>query len=287
MLTTVMFYSLAAVAVISALLVITRRNAVYSALFLVLCFFAVAGLYVMLNAQFIAAAQVIVYAGAIIVLFLFTVMLLGAGNSPGEEIYTPQTLLAWALGLVIVFQLGWLLSTFRIAEQSNEPYMHDVPAQVTDKAVLTMTPGITPGSLLAVTIADKDLDRDPEGMDSVKFTLENQNTGEKETVALTEYGSGTGYMTGTVRTTYRPEKGPDDDGIFNVSEGHVITGKYVDESSKETLEEKTVITPGAGTARTVGMTLFTKFLFPFEAVAVLLLMAMIGAVLIAKKRLKK
>ncbi|MDY7034308.1 MAG: NADH-quinone oxidoreductase subunit J [Thermodesulfobacteriota bacterium] len=70
------FFSIATVTVISALLVILLRNPIHCALSLVLTFFSLAGLYVLLNAQFIAAIQVIVYAGAIMVLFLFVIMLL-------------------------------------------------------------------------------------------------------------------------------------------------------------------------------------------------------------------
>jgi NADH-quinone oxidoreductase subunit J len=70
------FYSLAAVMVISSLMVILRKNPVHSALFLILSFLCLAGIFLQLNAQFIAAVQVIVYAGAIMVLFLFVIMLL-------------------------------------------------------------------------------------------------------------------------------------------------------------------------------------------------------------------
>ena len=76
----VLFVVLGAIAVAAALGVIIARKAVYSALFLLLNFCSLAGLYLLLNAQFLAAAQVIVYAGAIVVLFLFVTMLLGEGE---------------------------------------------------------------------------------------------------------------------------------------------------------------------------------------------------------------
>ncbi len=75
-----LFVIFGAVAVASAIMVIVSRNAVVSALFLILTFFCLAGLYVLLNAQFIAALQIIVYAGAIMVLFVFVVMLLRTGK---------------------------------------------------------------------------------------------------------------------------------------------------------------------------------------------------------------
>jgi NADH-quinone oxidoreductase subunit J len=75
--TQTLFWTLAVVSVLSALLVIwPRSNPVFSALYLVITFFSIAGQYVLLNAQFLAAVHVIVYAGAIMVLFLFVLMLL-------------------------------------------------------------------------------------------------------------------------------------------------------------------------------------------------------------------
>ena len=71
-----LFILFASICAISAVLMITRPNPVISALFLVLNFASLAGLYLILNAQFIAVAQVIVYAGAIMVFFLFVIMLL-------------------------------------------------------------------------------------------------------------------------------------------------------------------------------------------------------------------
>src|SRR4029450_13920713 len=71
------FIVLAPLAVVTALGMVLTRNAVYSALLLVVNFFCLAGFYVLLEAQFVAAVQVIVYAGAIMVLFLFVLMLLG------------------------------------------------------------------------------------------------------------------------------------------------------------------------------------------------------------------
>jgi NADH-quinone oxidoreductase subunit J len=77
-----LFYFFGAVAVIASLLVIAQRNPVYSVLLLIVSFGALSGLYVLLEAPFAAVVQIIVYAGAIMVLFLFVVMLL---NAPHEE----------------------------------------------------------------------------------------------------------------------------------------------------------------------------------------------------------
>ena len=82
---TVFFWLFSALAVGAALAMITRRNAVTAALWLVNVMFALAALYVMLGAQFLGATQVLVYAGAIMVVFVFVVMLLNLGDSDASE----------------------------------------------------------------------------------------------------------------------------------------------------------------------------------------------------------
>ena len=78
----VTFYALAGLAVFASAMVIGQRNPMYSVLFLIAAFAALAGLYIQLEAPFVAVAQIIIYAGAIMVLFLFVVMLL---NAPQED----------------------------------------------------------------------------------------------------------------------------------------------------------------------------------------------------------
>lgn len=110
--TLILFFILAVVAVISALGMIFTRNAVIAALFLVVNFMTVAILYLILQAPFIAVAQVTVYAGAIMVLFLFVIMLLGAeqtGRTPARWWIQPMSLFLGGVFLVeiviIVFGL--------------------------------------------------------------------------------------------------------------------------------------------------------------------------------------
>jgi NADH-quinone oxidoreductase subunit J len=80
------FYPLAAVILGSAVAVITARNPVHSVLFLVLSFLCVAGLYVTLHAEFLAVIQVMVYAGGIVVLYLFVVMLVNLKRGPEQHV---------------------------------------------------------------------------------------------------------------------------------------------------------------------------------------------------------
>lgn len=74
--TQILFWALTVIALLSALLVITSKNPVFSVLWLIVTFFTISGHYVLLNAQFIAIVNIIVYAGAIMVLFLFVIMLM-------------------------------------------------------------------------------------------------------------------------------------------------------------------------------------------------------------------
>ncbi|MBL0099368.1 MAG: NADH-quinone oxidoreductase subunit J [Saprospiraceae bacterium] len=74
--TEILFYSLSIIAIATSLLMIFHKNAMYSVLFLLACFFSIAGLFVMLNAQFLAVVHIIVYAGAIMVLFCMSLCFL-------------------------------------------------------------------------------------------------------------------------------------------------------------------------------------------------------------------
>src|SRR3954465_795422 len=90
---TVIFYVFATFAVISATVCILQRNPVSAALWLVSTMFSLAAIYVLLDAQFIAAIQVLVYAGAIMVLFLFVIMLLNLGHAE-SDLRGPSTVAA-------------------------------------------------------------------------------------------------------------------------------------------------------------------------------------------------
>ncbi len=109
---TFQFYLFALMAIGAALLFVTRKNPVAAALWLVNVMFALSGLYVMLDAPFVAAVQVLVYAGAIMVVFLFVVMLLNIGR-PGDlpdlREYGPRIL----AGLVAIGLLANLLAIRR------------------------------------------------------------------------------------------------------------------------------------------------------------------------------
>ena len=105
----IVFIVLSLVAISSALGMISSRNAVYSALFLVLNFVTVAVFYLLLGAPFIAMSQITVYAGAIMVLFLFVIMLLGAENITSPNALPWQRPLAILLAVVLVVESIYLV----------------------------------------------------------------------------------------------------------------------------------------------------------------------------------
>ena len=119
MLTQYLFFFLSAVALISAVMVLLSKKPIHSVLYLTLTFFTLAGHYILLNAQFLAVVHIIVYAGAIMVLFLFTVMLLNL-NIEGE--FQKSTLMkfvaALAGGMIFLVLIGTLKS-FDVSTVSN------------------------------------------------------------------------------------------------------------------------------------------------------------------------
>jgi NADH-quinone oxidoreductase subunit J len=109
---TAVFWVTAVIAIISGLNVILQRNPIYSALFLVANLFCVAIFYLLLNAQFLAAVQIIVYAGAIMVLFLFVITLLSPGREEsGEDRLSLFRIPAVVLGVILAALLGSVLAS--------------------------------------------------------------------------------------------------------------------------------------------------------------------------------
>src|SRR5271155_5099037 len=102
----ILFYIFSAIAVASRALVVSARNPVHSVLFLILAFFNTAGLFILIGAEFLAMILVIVYVGAVAVLFLFVVMMLDINFTElrsGFQRYLPTGL---AIGIVLLVELG-------------------------------------------------------------------------------------------------------------------------------------------------------------------------------------
>ena len=182
-----LFFGLASLLVIaSALMVVLTRHPVYSALFLVLTFIGLSAFFLQLGAPFLAAVQVIVYAGAIMVLFVFVIMLLGEDKPMASEQSRGAHLpLGIIFGLLTTMMLGYLMTN---------------PAQL----------------------------KVPQGQPPKVHTLVSADaTDAEKAAAYAEFGS----------------------------------------------------------VRAIGNTLFTDYLFAFEATSIVLLVAMVGVIVLAKKRL--
>jgi NADH-quinone oxidoreductase subunit J len=100
----ILFSILALITLATAFLTIYSRNPIHSAIYLVICFFSIAGHYLLLNAQFLAIVHVIVYSGAIMILFLFTVMLMNLNKE--NEVHKPRVT---RLGAIVLFCLMCLV----------------------------------------------------------------------------------------------------------------------------------------------------------------------------------
>ncbi|MFN0214369.1 MAG: NADH-quinone oxidoreductase subunit J [Saprospiraceae bacterium] len=114
------FLTLAAISMLTALLMVLSRNPVHSVLYLILTFFAIAGQYILLNAQFLAVVHIIVYAGAIMVLFLFVLMLLNLSKET-----EPQKSTRWKItaaitsGMLLVTLVGALRGGIQVSIPEN------------------------------------------------------------------------------------------------------------------------------------------------------------------------
>jgi NADH-quinone oxidoreductase subunit J len=117
--TTFFFYMLSGIAILSGVLVITRKNPVHSALALILTLLCVAGLYLMLYAPFVAGVQIILYVGGIMVLFLFVIMLVNLERSEKEKQFNQQ----WLPGILAALGLGTLFVAIYIKGKNAFPML--------------------------------------------------------------------------------------------------------------------------------------------------------------------
>ena len=121
---TVLFYAFAAILIVAALGVITSRNPVHSALFLVLAFFQSAALWLLLEAEFLAIVLVLVYVGAVMVLFLFVVMMLDINIEEMREGFTRYVWAGAAVAAVVIVEIGhviWFRSSGLPLVEAPEP----------------------------------------------------------------------------------------------------------------------------------------------------------------------
>jgi len=113
MLDKVIFFFFAGVAILSATLMVTRRNVMHSAIFLITSLLAVAGIFLQLRAEFIFIAQIILYVGGIMVLFIFVIMLVSLDVALHQMQFSRQKWVALLVGLVLAAEVGVMLWTSR------------------------------------------------------------------------------------------------------------------------------------------------------------------------------
>lgn len=152
----VMFVPLAVIALVTAVMVIVLRSPVYCALSLVGTFFALSGLYLLLQAQFIAVVQVIVYAGAIMVLFLFVVMLLDLGHELPAWLQRdrPRLLFGAGAALLLLLELAIPVGSWTVRAPQGPRASEPVGAIGTTQVVgrLLFTDFLIPFEIMSVIL---------------------------------------------------------------------------------------------------------------------------------------
>ncbi len=125
--TAVAFYVLAAHIIVSALLVVFMKNIVHSVLWLAVCFVSMAGLFLTLNADFLAAVQVMVYAGAVCIMVVFGIMLIRRTDMGQSNLFNGQTKIAGGVVALVIVLCGalsartqWLVSSDSVPEKTVE-----------------------------------------------------------------------------------------------------------------------------------------------------------------------
>jgi NADH-quinone oxidoreductase subunit J len=136
MLTTIAFYVFSAIMIIAAFMVVASRNPVHSVLFLILTFFNAATLFVLLGAEFLALVLLFVYVGAVVVLFLFVVMMLDIDFEQLRRGVQEYLLLGAGVGILLACELLLILFAWQSAPLSGSSLAHATPLHVTNTEAL-------------------------------------------------------------------------------------------------------------------------------------------------------
>jgi NADH-quinone oxidoreductase subunit J len=115
------FYAFAAILIFAALRVVTTRNPVHAALWLVLSFFTAAGVWLLLQAEFLAIALVLVYVGAVMVLFLFVVMMLDVNFDTLRQHFRSYLPIGAAVGVLVLFEMALVIADSAIGHAVSAP----------------------------------------------------------------------------------------------------------------------------------------------------------------------
>ncbi len=288
----IVFYATAALAIASAFLVVWNRRPVVSALYLVVCFFAVAVAYVLLHAHFLAAIQVLLYAGAVLVLFLMIMMLV---KTDPREVLKAKPTVTKALGLAAVFALGVIMVAVLFPGYRAQ---HVIGLATPEDVVMFLTKrgahpsefefkvtnprakkiGVQDEKLIAMSLL-RDFQEDPDFARFVPWPEKyaDMSRVERKNIAKELFGS--------IRRM-EPEEGLD---ILRVPESLKALFR-LDENEREMLvgfvealaKGRVRQFENFGTTEAVGAVLFSRYLLPFEAASILLLAAILGVMVLAR-----
>ena len=149
---TAVFFFLSAILVFAALRVITARNPVYAALHLMLAFFTTGGLWLMLQAEFLGIALIVVYVGAVMVLFLFVVMMLDINIDRIREGFWRYLPLGAVLGMVMVLEMGLVLGSKYFQVPISEAVVPAGVSNTKEIGALLVTEYVFPFELAAIIL---------------------------------------------------------------------------------------------------------------------------------------
>jgi NADH-quinone oxidoreductase subunit J len=130
------FYLFSAVAIAAAVMVVSSRNPVHSVLFLILCFFNAAGLFILLGAEFLAMILVVVYVGAVAVLFLFVVMMLDVDFVQLRQGMLNYVPIGATIGLIVLVELALVVGSWAIDPAAMQTIAAPTPSDVTNTEAL-------------------------------------------------------------------------------------------------------------------------------------------------------
>lgn len=254
---TAFFYIFALGALISSLAVVVLKNPLYSAIALILDFFFFAGLYVLLSAHFMAVIQVLVYGGAIMVLFMFIIMLL---NLKDHELETPTLRASYVAGLAgaVLFFVFVAQSVGTLSNKELVAANRSAAEQQYTQAVEEAAEGEEVETPQLAT---------PSGVPGLYADLNETALEARYSRQLEAFGNGSATP---AEGKYRPAEGA----TFELPP--VLQGKDSRGRPKPV---------SFGTVEPISILLVNRNVVPFELTAILLLAAIIGAVIIAKKRL--
>ncbi len=307
---TVLFYTFAGLAIVSGALLVTQQHPARAALSFALVVLSTSGLFLLLAAPFLMAATIIIYAGAIIVTFLFVLMLASQAGSTDADARTREPLLATALGFLL---LGCLIYVLQVSYASNDEHnlvlaiqkqidqtrdkkaqlsqnniksLKDYPTKVMAEIVKDSTDANAQGQVGGSAHESAEIQRqlDQAYIDWPNVDVDT-TTVEDLRVALTK-------LEATLQVTllraqqqhgWLLPNAPDRNIVSNLSGPAAVVPNQGNETSWRYDDEQRPPMPADNSAY-LGRSLFTDFLLPVELGGVLLLVATIGAIAIAHRR---